>query len=308
MRSFFGLLLLLLLAACKDAPPPREVTGEQLLAYVDAQLAFGPRIPGSTGHRQMGRWLDSLLRARADTVLVDDWVHVTGRGDTLPLRNVLARFRPTETRRVLYVAHWDTRPRADAPTSSDTLAPVPGANDGASGVAVLLGVADALRAKAPSVGVDLLFVDGEDFGSFGDTTETLLGSRRFARRLPPGLPPEFAIVWDMVGARDQRFVQEGWSLTAAPGLVERVWARAAALGYADRFVAEPGDHVIDDHLPLQQAGIAAINIIDLNYGPGGRDNRWHHTPEDTRDKLSGESLAAAAHVATALLRDDPGLR
>lgn len=304
MKPARWLLLLLLVAGCKKAPPAREVSGESLLAYVDAQLAFGPRIPGSDGHRQMGRWLDSILRARADSVLVDDWVHVTGRGDTLPLRNVLARFRPAETRRVLYVAHWDTRPRADAKTSSDTLAPVPGANDGASGVAVLLGVADALRAKGPSVGVDLLFVDGEDFGSFDDTTETLLGSRRYARRLPPGPPPAFAIVWDMVGDRDQRLLQEGWSLTAAPGLVERVWTLAASLGYGDRFVAKPDHAAIDDHVPLQQAGIAAIDIIDFEYGPA---NQWHHTPEDTRDKLSGESLAAAAHVATALLRRGNGM-
>jgi Iap family predicted aminopeptidase len=171
-------------------------------------------------------------------------------------------------------------------------------------VAILLGVADALRLKAPSVGVDLLFVDGEDFGSFNDTTETLLGSRRYARRLPPGPRPAFAIVWDMVGDRDQRLLQEAWSLTAAPELVERVWARAAALGYGDRFVAKPDRGAIDDHLPLQQAGIPAIAIIDFEYGP---DNRWHHTPEDTRDKLSGESLAVATHVATALLRGGQGM-
>ncbi|HEU4649225.1 MAG TPA: M28 family peptidase [Gemmatimonadales bacterium] len=299
MKRFSGLFVLLVVAACKDAPPPREVSGEQLLAYVDTQLAFGPRIPGSDGHRRMGRWLDSLLRTRADTVLVDDWVHVTGRGDTLPLRNVLARFRPAAPRRVLYVAHWDTRPRADAKTSTDTLAPVPGANDGASGVALLLGVADALRASPPNVGVDLLFVDGEDFGSFDDSTETLLGSRRFARQLPPGSQPAFAIVWDMVGDREQRLLQEAWSLTAAPALVEQVWVRAAALGYGDRFVAKADRPAIDDHLPLQQAGIAAIDVIDFDYGP---ENRWHHTTEDTRDKLSGESLAVAAHVAMALLR------
>lgn len=299
MKPFFRLVGLLVVAACKDAQPPREVSSEQLIAYVDTQLAFGPRIPGSDGHRQMGRWLDSLLRARADTVLVDDWIHVTGRGDTLPLRNVLARFRPAATRRVLYVAHWDTRPRADATTSSDTQAPVPGANDGASGVAVLLGVADALHTSPPKVGVDLLFVDGEDFGAFDDSTETLIGSRRFAGRLPPGSLPALAIVWDMVGDRDQRLLQEAWSLTAAPALVEQVWTRAAALGYGDRFVAQAGQAAIDDHLPLQQAGIPTIDVIDFDYGP---ENRWHHTPEDTRDKLSGESLAVAAHVATALLR------
>src|SRR5690349_8894653 len=132
---------LLLFAACHAAPPPPEVAADRLLAYVDAQLAFGPRAPGADGHRRMARWLDSLARERADSVVLDDWVQVTTRGDTLALHNVLARFRPSATTRILYVAHWDTRPRADAATSSDTTAPVPGANDGASGVAVLLGVA-----------------------------------------------------------------------------------------------------------------------------------------------------------------------
>jgi Zn-dependent M28 family amino/carboxypeptidase len=164
---------------------------------------------------------------------------VTSRGDSLPLRNLLARFNPRARQRVLYVAHWDTRPRADSKLSTDTMAPVLGANDGASGVAILLGVADALHARAPAVGVDLLFVDGEDFGSFDDTTQTLLGARRFVARRPPGPAPRFAIVWDMVGDRDQRFLQEGASLTAAPDLVAQLWEVAAALGYGDRFVPQP---------------------------------------------------------------------
>jgi hypothetical protein len=288
-----------LLAACQGAPPGRELSGDQLLQYVDAQLAFGPRVPGSAGHRRMGRWLDSLLRTRADSVVVDDWVHITRRGDSLVLRNVLARFAPASPVRVMYVAHWDTRPHADAKASCDSTAPVPGANDGASGVAVLLGVADALRAKSPGIGVDLLFVDGEDFGSFTDTTETLIGTRRFVAHGMPEPLPRFAIVWDMVADREQRFLQEGASLTAAPDVVDQVWQLAARLGYASRFVAKPSQGLTDDHLPLQRVGVKAIDVIDFDYGPA---NSWHHTTEDTRDKVSGESLAVAAHVATALVQ------
>jgi glutaminyl-peptide cyclotransferase len=247
----------------------------------------------------MGRWLDSLLRTRADTVLVDSWLHVTGGGDSLRLVNYLARFNPMADHRIVYLAHWDTRPLADGKYSTDSTAPVPGANDGGSGVAVLLGVADALQAVPPSVGVDLVFVDGEDYGSFQDTTETLLGSRRFAHGVSEGLRPAFAIVWDMVGDENQRFVQEGYSLSAAPDLVNRVWKLAAKLGYGARFPADAGHELIDDHVPLQRAGIRAIDVIDLEYGP---DNRFHHTAQDTRAHVSGESLAVAAHLATALIR------
>src|SRR5262245_45223291 len=186
-------LLAVLLVGCAEPLPPREVAGDTLLRYVDAQLAFGPRAPGSDGHRRMAQWLDSMARARADDVTVDDWTHVTGTGDTLHLRNVLARFNPAADYRILYLAHWDPRPRADAKGSTDTLAPVLGANDGASGVALLLGVADALKAEPSAIGVDLLFADGEDYGSFHDTTETLLGSRRYARTARDAQAYRFAV-------------------------------------------------------------------------------------------------------------------
>jgi glutaminyl-peptide cyclotransferase len=295
-------LLVLLLAGCAEPLPPREVTGETLLSYVDGQLAFGPRPPGSEAHRLMAQWLDSMARARADDVALDDWTHVTGAGDTLRLRNVLARFNPAAEYRILYLAHWDTRPRADAKASTDTLAPVPGANDGASGVALLLGIADALKARPPTIGVDLLFADGEDYGSFHDTTETLLGSRRYARTSRGNQAPRFAVVWDIVADRDQRFVHEWYSTTGAPDVVAAVWRIAGRLGYADHFVDEAGTPVIDDHVPLQKAGIPAIDVIDLEYGPS---NGFHHTPLDTRDKIDGESLARATHVATAVIRTAP---
>jgi glutaminyl-peptide cyclotransferase len=303
LRSVVGSALVglswVILGGCHADTPGREVSAEALLRYVDAQLAFGARVPGSPAHRAMGQWLDSLLRSRADQVVVDDWRHVTAAGDTLRLRNVLARFLPDARERVLYIAHWDTRPHADAKASRDTIAPVPGANDGASGVAVLLGVADALHAKPPTRGVDLLFVDGEDYGSFADTTETLIGARRFVAGGALVPRPQFAIVWDMVGDRDQRFLQEGESLVAAPDVVSHVWELAGRLGYASRFVTEPRQGITDDQIPFQHAGVKAIDVIDLDYGPS---NSWHHTTEDTRDKISGESLAVAAHVATALVR------
>jgi len=158
--------------SCQEGPPPPPFDGQAALAYVTRQVAFGPRIPGTEAHRRMGDWLDSLLTVRADTLVVQAFDHVTLAGDTLPLRNFLARFRPEAEDRILLVAHWDTRPRADAAGSANKDAPVPGANDGGSGVAVLLGVADAIAsAGGPPRGVDLLLVDGEDYGVFADSAE-----------------------------------------------------------------------------------------------------------------------------------------
>lgn len=294
------LLLASLGLGCQSAPPPREFDGNVALAYARTQVEFGPRIPGTEGHRRMGAWLDSLLRERADTVLVQDWPHLTREGDTLPMRNLLARFNPAAGRRLLFLAHWDTRPRADADTGARAVLPVPGANDGASGVAVLLAMADALRRSPPSLGVDLLFVDGEDYGIFDDERhDVLIGSQYYARNPAPGPAPEYAVLLDMVGGRSAQFRKEGYSVIAAPGVVELVWSTAARIGHGSVFLPETGGSVVDDHVPLQQAGIRAIDVIpDI---PGGYPP-WH-TADDTIDKLSAETLRAVGDVMMALIRE-----
>jgi Zn-dependent M28 family amino/carboxypeptidase len=178
--------------------------------------------------------------------------------------------------------------------------PVPGANDGASGVALLLGVADALELNPPSFGVDLLFVDGEDYGDFGRDLDVLMGSRYYAEQLDPDVPkPLFAVVWDMVGDSDLRLPREPNSMRGAPEVVERVWAKARELGYGNIFRDESGPPMTDDHLPLQAVGIRTIDVIDFSYGPG---NGYWHTTDDTADKVSAESLQVVGDVALALLR------
>lgn len=288
-------LALVLLAACREAPPPREFDGATALGYVEQQLAFGPRIPGSPGHARMKGWLDSLARSRADSVIVQDWEHVTAKGARLPLRNVMARFNPGASERVLFLAHWDTRPRADAPGSRDSTVPVPGANDGGSGVALLLGVADALKKQPPTIGVDLLFVDGEDWGHFEDSTETLIGSRYYAAHQAPGNTPLYAVLFDMVGDRDLQIYQEGYSAMGAPEVVARVWETAKDIGHGGVFLDGPKHTLTDDHIPLQRVGIRAIDVIDFDYP------HWH-TPDDTLDKVSAQSLQVVGDVAMAVIR------
>ncbi len=293
------------LAACRDAPapPPREFDSGRALQYAATQVGFGPRVPGKEGHRREVAWLDSLLRARADTLIVQQWTHVTARGDSLPLTNFIARFRPSAGERILFLAHWDTRPYSDGPGSADRAAPVPGANDGASGVAVLLGIADALKRLPPAVGVDLLFVDGEDYADFGnEPNDVLIGSRYYARHPAPGAKPGYAVLFDMIGDKDLRIAPEGNSVVAAPEVMTMIWKTAKSLGYDSVFVDGQGTPLTDDHVELQKAGIRAVDVVDFNYGPG---NSYWHTPNDTMDKISAASLGVIGDVALALIRINP---
>jgi glutaminyl-peptide cyclotransferase len=287
-------LAAVLILACATSRPARPFDGEAAYRAVAAQVAFGPRIPGTPGHAAEAAWLDSLLRPLADTLIVQSWTHVTARGDSVPLRNFVARFNPSAGERLLFLAHWDTRPRADGPNSKDSSAAVPGANDGASGTAVLLGVAAALRQAPPTVGVDLLFVDGEDYGVFDDKVDVLLGSKYYADHPAPGAPPLYAVLFDMVGDTDLQIYQEGNSLTGAPEVVDLVWTVARKAGHGSVFIPTMRWTITDDHLSLQARGIRAIDVVDFDYP------HWH-TPEDTPDKVSARSLQTVGEVALALV-------
>ena len=291
------LVFVIVMAACrKAAPPGPKFDGSSAFKYIEAQVGFGPRIPGTEAHRREAVWLDSLLRRRADTVIVQSWTHVTASGDSLPLTNFIARFKPTAGKRILFLAHWDSRPTADSPTSTDSTKPVPGANDGGSGVAALLGVADVLKRSPPGIGVDLLFVDGEDYGDFTKTPkDVLIGSRYYAAHQVSGPPPLYAVLFDLVADKDLQIFQEGNSLIGAPEVVELVWDTAKDLGYAGTFVATPKHTLIDDHLELQKVGIRAIDVVDFDYPA------WH-TKDDTIDKVSAASLKIVGDVAVGLVR------
>lgn len=277
--------------------PPTGFSGGAAYGYAKEQFAFGPRVPGTPAAKQAGDWIIRQMRTRADTVTVQSWTYTTADGKKLPLRNILARFRPELTQRVLYVTHWDSRPIAEsAATEADRKLPTPGANDGASGVGMFVALGDLLKKTKPLVGVDLLFVDGEDYGQFGPPeVDVLIGSKYFATHLPePGYRPLYGVLWDMIGDSDLRIPYEMNSFNQAPDVVSRVWQTAADLGHGNVFVQESGMEVIDDHVPLLQAGLKVIDVIDLDYPP-------HHTPQDTMDKISARSLGVVGDVAAALV-------
>jgi hypothetical protein len=314
MRFHVAILILVMtVAGCSDRKPaaneapartgPRTAfSGDSALAYVGAAMAFGFRIPGTDAHRQAGDWIVARMRERADTVVVQEWTHTSAAGVALPMRNVLARYRLEAAERVLFVTHWDTRPRSEsAARPEDRTRPVPGANDGTSGVGLFLALGDVLKKTPPSVGVDLLFVDGEDYGDFPTNTDVLIGSTYFAEHLPSAdYRPTFGVLWDMIGDRDLRIPYEQNSLDGAPSVVARVWQTAADLGYGHIFVQESRPAITDDHVPLLRKGLPVIDVIDIDYGPPAQT--WHHTPEDTIDKISAASLQAVGDVAVTLVK------
>jgi hypothetical protein len=303
------ILVLCLFVGCKgdakdgNAAPKGAVatstgfSGSAAYGYAKTQVDFGPRVPGSPAAKLAGDWIIKQMRARADTVIVQSFTYTTADGKKLPLRNILARFRPELPERILYVTHWDSRPVSEsASTAAEKKLPVPGANDGASGVGMFVALGDVLKKTRPNVGVDLLFTDGEDYGEFGPPeVDVLIGAKYFANHLPsPGYRPLYGVLWDMIGDKDLRIPYEMNSFQQAPEVVSRVWQTAADLGHGDVFVQESGGLITDDHIPLLNAGLRVIDVIDLLYPP-------HHTPQDTMDKISAKSLGIVGDVATALV-------
>lgn len=283
-------------------------------ANVAAQVAMGPRTPGSDGARGCARWAAGRLRAAgADTVAI---LPATARrfdGQELMLENVYASFNPDAGRRVLLMAHYDTRPWADMESGAAMRKkPIPGANDGASGVGVLLEIARCIGANPAKVGVDILLVDGEDSG-YGDaiapagTYETpdtwCLGTQAWLATDPYAdrQQPAYAVLLDMVGGAGARFHREQFSDASAARVVDRIWAEAASLGYADTFVDRTGGAIVDDHLYVARAGIPAVDIIEhIHPATGSFPPTWH-THADNMDNIDAATLQRVGRTVLSLL-------
>jgi glutaminyl-peptide cyclotransferase len=270
--------------------------GASAFVFLKEQCDMGPRYPGSPGHAAIQRFLVEKLAAFGATVTRQPFEAVLSTGDTLRLVNIVGSYRPDARKRILLGAHYDTRPRADRdPDPANRARPIIGANDGGSGVAVLLELARLLAASQPSVGVDLVFFDGEDWGEEGNTIDYLLGSRRYAKSLGARRPYAM-ILLDMVGERDSRMPIEGFSVAASPALCARIYGIARTLRVPN-FVQSRGASIIDDHIPFIQAGVPSIDLIDFEYP-------YWHTLADTPDKCSSESLAAVGSVLVRYLWEE----
>ena len=270
--------------------------GAQALALAERQVAFGPRVPGTAAHAEARAWMLGELRRYAPRVVEQPFTAWLPPDSTaLTGYNLIASFRPEMQPRILLCAHYDSRPTADRdPDPARRAEPVPGADDGASGVAVLLELARVFSEHPPPVGVDLVFFDAEDLGTDGAAPDDsaavpfAIGSEAFAQQNPQ-YRPAWGVLLDMVGGPDLEIPREGYSQQYAPDVVARVWAAADRAG-VDVLVDQTGGPVMDDHVAFLRRGVPVIDLI-----PQPFPSYWH-TTADTPEQLSAESLDAIGRV------------
>ena len=281
--------------------PLVSFNSDSAYAYIARQVAFGPRVPNSKAHTKAGDWLAAELERHGAKVIQQHADLNAFDGTVLKARNIFGQYNPESKDRILLLSHWDSRPWADKdPDPAKRNQPVDGANDGASGVGVLLEIARQLNQTGTPKGIDILFVDAEDWGEEGDEESWALGAKYFVKNPPvKGYNPQAAILLDMVGGEGATFCREYFSEKAAPRLAEEIWEAAGSLGYGEVFLNRMGSAILDDHVQLIRAGIPAIDIIE--YHPEdetGFNPRWHTTGDD----MSGISKTTLHSVGNTLMK------
>lgn len=288
--------LALLHASCGHRPAV-AFDGKRAYKWVERQVEYGPRTPGTPAHDSCFAFLVGSLARYATTVETDTFFYNSPElGKEVRLMNVLARFAPKERKRILLGAHWDTRPWADRdPNPKAHGLPVLGANDGGSGVAVLLELAQILSRRKPALGVDIALFDGEDLGTEKNPSGYFRGSNQYVAWRSGEPPPLFVVIVDMVGARGAEFWWEGNSANRASNIVDLVWARARA-ERVPQFKTGIKHTIYDDHIPFLNSGIGAIDIIDFDYP------EWH-TASDNLSIIDPLTLEAVGRVLLSLATD-----
>jgi len=272
-------------------------------SYVSQQVAFGPRVPNSAAHKSCSDWLANELTRFGAQIYVQEVVLTAYNGERLEARNIIGSYNPDRQKRVLLFAHWDSRPYSDQDDAQFHHTPIDGADDGASGVGVLLEIARQLNTNPVGIGVDIIFFDAEDYGTPGFVAQSridtwCLGSQFWAKNPHrPNYKADFGILLDMVGSRDATFYKEGSSVYRAAPFVERVWTTARNLGYGKFFINANGGSVTDDHIyVINGRGIPCIDII--NYDPESEHGfgKYWHTQNDTMDNIDRATLKAVGQT------------
>ena len=296
------LSILMILIGCQSNVP--KFDEDHAFEYLVSQCDFGPRNPGSAGYYSCLDFMLGELDHYADDIILQEFSYQERRyNNVYSLQNVIARFNPDAPFQTMISAHWDTRPWADQEEQrQDKNKPIIGANDGASGVAVLLELAKVLGETPPPIGVNLVFFDGEDLGVPGENETYCQGSRYFAKHLPIPKPDE-AINLDMIGDAQLVLPIERYSLEYHPKLVRHLWDRARDMGL-DAFDGRVDYAIYDDHIPLNEiAGIPAIDLIDFKY-PNSYANFWH-TLDDVPENCSEESLGQVGRLMVDYIYNRP---
>ncbi len=285
-----------------DAKPVPKFDMDSAYAYVAKQVSFGPRVVNSQAHAATRAWLVAKLKDFGATVEEQHFTATAYTGTQLKSTNIIARYKPELTDRILLGAHWDTRHIADSALETDPNAVVEGADDGASGVGVLLEIARQLGLSTPDIGVDIVLFDAEDYGdSGGDPDSWGLGAQHYARTLS-GTRPRYGVLLDMVGGRNPQFAKEKYSMNFAPNTVNKVWKLAYDMNFGQYFPDKPGGGVLDDHYFINTiARIPMIDIINFREDTqSGFVAHWH-TGNDGIDVIDKRSLRAVGQVVTALV-------
>lgn len=322
MTATVAAIIMVLLTACNSnkaaseetaqARPAPAFNADSAYAWCERQCAFGPRTMNSAAHDSCGAWIAATFRRLGCEVTLQEATLTAYDGTALRATNIIASYRPDATPRIMLCAHWDTRPWADNDNDeANWLQPVMGANDGASGVAVMMEVARIVSGDSIVTGIDFVCFDAEDYGipqwDGNDSDSWALGAQHWAANPhKEGYAPRFALLLDMVGGEGARFYREGFSEQYAPQVVRRVWQAARTAGYGSRFVNSTGGYVTDDHLPLNTtAGIPAIDIIacypdcaESSFGP-----TWH-TIDDTMEHIDRTTLKAVGQTIVQVIYDE----
>ncbi len=286
------------------SPTVPTFNGDSAYNYVDNQVAFGPRVPNTAAHKACGDYLISELKRFGATLFVQDAILTAYNGTKLEARNIIGSFNPDNKKRVLLFAHWDSRPYADEdldPANHHT--PIDGADDGASGVGVLLEIARLVGQNDPGIGIDIIFFDAEDYGepAFAKTYQQdtwCLGSQFWAKNPHvKNYRADYGILLDMVGSKNATFYKEGYSVQYAAPIVEKVWEAARNLGYSKYFINAQGSTITDDHIYVHRGrNIPCIDIINLDSeSKTGFGKHWH-TLNDNMDNIDRETLKATGQT------------
>lgn len=314
-KYFLPIVLLLMVSCGKDSgkndaagtdKPAIEIkvppfNADSAYAFVAKQVGFGPRIPNTPAHGRAADYFVETLKRFGAQITIQEFQADHYSGKKLNLTNIVASFNPGESKRLLLAAHWDTRPFSDKDADKPN-ATFQGANDGASGVGVLLEIARVISSNKPDVGIDIILFDGEDWGERINEEEThslpqglqewwCLGSQHWAKnKHKPNYSAYYGILLDMVGAKDAQFHREGYSMEFAPTIVEKVWDHAQRLGYSHVFIRKTQPGVTDDHLFVNTiAKIPMINIVHFEPGIGFFGD-FHHSQKDNMDLINKDML------------------
>ena len=286
-----------------------QFDADSAYSFIERQVAFGPRVPGTVTHAECGNYLVDKLRSYGAEVVTQDVDLTAYNGDVLKARNIIASFQPEKKQRVMLCAHWDTRPWADSdPDPANHYKPIPGANDGGSGVGVLLEIARQLASVPTNIGVDIILFDAEDYGKHENDEKNekyasarnswALGSQHWSRHPHDfSYSPRYGILLDIVGAPNSKFKHEYYSKEWSSPIVNKVWKHAKKAGYSNYFIDEEGGVVTDDHVYVNiNTGIRCIDIINCDReSPSGFGPYWH-TMKDDMDWIDKETLKAVGQT------------